>query len=39
MLWLTVWRGRCLSVYTTEERALATILFAYLQGAEIVPLA
>ena len=34
MLWLIVHHGRCLSVHTTEERrALATILFAYLQGA------
>jgi hypothetical protein len=39
MLWLIVWRRRCLTVHTTEERALAMILFAYQQGAEIVPLA
>jgi hypothetical protein len=29
VLWLIVWRGRCLTVHTTEERALAMILFGY----------
>jgi len=32
VLWSILWRGHCLSVHMTEERALATILFAYLQG-------
>jgi hypothetical protein len=39
VLWLIVWQGNCLSVHATEERASATILFGYLQGAEVVPLA
>jgi hypothetical protein len=34
VLWLIVWGGGCLTVYATEKRALAMILFAYLQGAE-----
>ena len=39
MLWLIVWRGRCLTVHTTAARALAMILFGYQQGAEVIPLA
>jgi hypothetical protein len=35
---LIVWRGRCLTVHTTEERALAMILFAYLPGAKVIPI-
>jgi hypothetical protein len=36
---LILWHGRCFTVHATEERALATILFGYLQGAEVIPLA
>jgi hypothetical protein len=39
MLWLIVHHGRCVTVHTSEERALMTILFGYLQGAEAIPLA
>jgi hypothetical protein len=39
MLWLIVWRGRCVTVHATKKRALAAILFGYLQGAEVIPLA
>jgi hypothetical protein len=39
VLWLILWRGRCLIVHATEERALAMIVFGYLQGAEVIPLA